>query len=400
MTNKNSNDDDADGDHIDDQSDKKKFDNPMEPTTTTSSPMVDCSLLSHVMLKVPNVRTTVKYWIEQHNGQMTRSSNPKKTKKETKTEIEEEATTNGAVSNSDDEDNEEELQSAFVELGHYKVVGGGSGAGGMDSDGSDDSAMKRPPPSFSLELVTTSETNFNLGNCISYIGINMLQQFSKDPLEVISRKFVPGIPIQPSSDTSKPDEPNGIPIKYVASSPGDMIARIAFYTTNLEATYKFYTQILGMDCKAQDDTMICLRYNNNSGDGEKSRSGMGVPTTLVFEKTNEDIDIGNCLDHLVIATTANIDDLYSTWKKKHTPSTTETGEQGGREASSTSTSSSSSSTTVNGDGSSSSSSSSSTTTKSSSSPTIFMNPTNMFGKKVMGIFDPNGYKVIIAGESS
>ena len=382
---------DSNDDESDPSSEEVKFDGPMEQTETFS-PMVDCSFLSHVMLKVPNVRQTVNYWLRQQGGAMT-ISNPKKKKKE------EEQATNGSCNEDDNE-----LQSAFVELGHYKV-GGGKG-NSRDDENNDDQKTSKGPPSFSLELVTTNETNFKLGNCISYIGINMLQQFATNPIEVISRKFVPGIPPPTSSTQDQLDEPNGINIKYVASSPGDMIARIAFYSKDLQSTYNFYTQLLGMDCKAQDDTMICLRYNTNAaatatatatangndGENTKTSSGMGVTTTLVFEKTNEseDIDIGNCFDHLVIATTANIDDLYLNWKKPSKMDTT-------TDADATSDDGESASYSVNGDGN--SSSSKSTSNKSSSStPTIFMNPTNMFGKKIMGILDPNGYKVIIAGE--
>jgi hypothetical protein len=65
--------------------------------------------------------------------------------------------------------------------------------------------------------------------------------------------------------------------------------------------------------------------------------------------------MGNCFDHIAIVTTRDIGDEYERIR------------------------------TMIADG-------------KATGATIFMNPTEMFGKKVMGIRDPNGYKVVLASE--
>jgi len=187
---------------------------------------------------------------------------------------------------------------------------------------------------------TTSTTkSYSIGNAISYIGVSMLLQFQNNLLGAISgQERVAG----------QGEEPNGIPVQSAASAPGDLLARFALHSKDLEATGQFYTSILGMTIKAQDDNMLCLRYDNDT-----SSTSNGVPTTLVFDAWNDDhetLDLGDCFDHIVVVTSAPVEDIYSWLQKERQPGP----------------------------------------------PKIFMKPTDMFGKTVMGLLDPNGYKVIIA----
>ena len=263
------------------------------------------SRLSHVMLKVPSVDATAKYWTDKGG-----SIKISKTKGDGKNDA------NGSSS---------ELMSAFIELGYPQALQQSKKNDDGDSNNTDAS------PCFALELVATDKTPYDLGNSISYIGVSMLLQFQNDLLGVIKGDSKP---------ESQGSEPNGIEVSSSASAPGDLIARIALKSNDLLATNEFYTTILGMENKAQDEQMLCLRYESSGG-------SKGVPTTLVFDATTDKIDIGDCFDHLVIATKSNIDDVFDELKS--------------------------------GDG----------DTK------MFMNPTDMFGKKVMGVFDPNGYKIVI-----
>jgi hypothetical protein len=97
-----------------------------------------------------------------------------------------------------------------------------------------------------------------------------------------------------------------------------------------------------MEANAQDENMICLRYDNGCFPA-------GVPTTFIFDHhaatTREDLDMGDCFDHLAISTKSNVDEIYE--RTTQTPDCT-----------------------------------------------IFMKPTEMFGQKVMGLIDPNGYKIV------
>lgn len=274
---------------------------PQSSSFSTSSddesphPMSDTSFLSHIMLKVPSVDDTVKYWTNK--GGTVRASSVK----------DETNTANGSV----------ELRSAFVELGCLNT-----------SSNKDKKEAK--PVSFALELVATNKESYSIGNAISYIGVSMLLQFQNNLLGAI----------QGESPQTQGEEPNSIPVQSSASAPGDLLARIALKSRDLVATHQFYTTALGMDAKAQDNDMVCLRYDN-------ACFTSGVPTTLVFEKEEGDIEMGDCFDHFVIATKTSIEDLYALLQKQQD-------------------------------------------TK------IFMKPTEMFGKKVMGLIDPNGYKVILA----
>jgi catechol 2,3-dioxygenase-like lactoylglutathione lyase family enzyme len=278
---------------------------------SSNHPLGDTSFLSHVMLKVPSVDQTVKYWTQK--GGNVRLSRPK-----------DEEATNGSV----------ELLSAFVELGCAKGSSSSSSSSGSESD--DDESAASPPVCFALELVSTSKSqeSYSIGNSISYIGVSMLLQFQNNLLGAIT-----GL----ESPESQGDEPNGLRVQSAASAPGDFLARLALKSNNMEATHTFYTTVLGMKVKAEDATMLCLRYDNDCFSG-------GVPTTLVFDAEEGEIEVGDCFDHFVIATSASIEDIHSRFLED---------ENCGKKK-------------------------------------IFMKPTNMFGKDVMGVIDPNGYKVIIA----
>jgi predicted enzyme related to lactoylglutathione lyase len=255
-------------------------------------PMATTSRLSHVMLKVPSVDKTVSYWTEK--GGKVLVSREK-----------EGAGINGSA----------QLNSAFVALGRAEQA--------KDGDDNDNDEC------FAFEFIATEKEKYNLGNIISYVGVSMLLQFQNNLLG----------PILGEKPLSEGDEPNGIHVKTSASAPGDLLARFALKSKDLAATQTFYESILGFDAKGADEKMLCLRYNTEFP---------GVPTMLIFDATDEDLVMGDCFDHLAIATTTSIDVQYKRIK-----------ESGGK---------------------------------------IFMNPTEMFGKKVMGVIDPNGYKVVLAGD--
>jgi catechol 2,3-dioxygenase-like lactoylglutathione lyase family enzyme len=246
------------------------------------------SMLSHAMLRVPSVDKTVAYWMEKGGTIRVQKERP--------------GASNG----------EAQLLSAMIELG-------------CNQQQSDD-----PPPCFSLELVATNKENFELGNVLSYIGVSMLLQFQNNLLGAIKGDKV----------ESQGAEPNGIPVESSASAPGDFLSRFSLRSKDLGATEEFYTSILGMEAKGKDENMLCLRYDNDCFTA-------GVPTTLIFDVTTEDLEKGDCFDHLVIATRANMEEIHTRFQDEDC--------------------------------------------------TIFMKPTKMFGKDVMGLLDPNGYKVILAG---
>ncbi|CAJ1930635.1 unnamed protein product [Cylindrotheca closterium] len=250
-------------------------------------PLGSQSFLSHVMLKVPSVDRTVAYWIEKGGTVRVQTEKP--------------GSSNGST----------ELKSAMLELG------------ALNND-------KDKSPCFALELIATNNENWKLGNEISYIGVSMLLQFQNNLLGAIKG----------DKPESQGDEPNGIPVESSASAPGDLLSRFALQSQNLEECEDFYTKVLGMEVKGKDDKMMCLRYDN---DVFKA----GVPTTLIFDVTEETIESGNCFDHLAIVTKASIPDLYAQ-------------------------------------------------SQNDSKLKIFMKPTTMFGKDVMGLIDPNGYKVVVA----
>ena len=162
----------------------------------------------------------------------------------------------------------------------------------------------------------------------------------------------------PLDDNSK-ENPEDFPVKYVASAPGDGFAQLALVSDNkLVETCDFYTTVLGMDQKAQDQTLLCLRY-----DCEDPSKKNGVATTLVFQnqagsdernEENNTIQSG-CFDHLVIRTTSSISNLYQNILEEND------------------------------------------SIRKENPVKIYMKPTAMFGTHVLGLIDPNGYRVILAG---
>lgn len=292
--------------------------------------MAKTSRFSHVMLKVPSVDKAVDYWVEQGGKVVISREDPN--------------ATNGQTGR---------LLSAFVEMGSSNNYSRKSNE--KENDASDSKTNKNNQPSgkaFALELVSIGDQKqFELGTSISYIGVSLLLQFQNNLLGVITGSDKPPKAPRP--------EPNGIPVQYCASAPGDYLCRLALKSKNLPATLEFYTTVLGMDAKAQDETMICLRYDNNTPSEGSSVSSSGVPTTLLFDATptttttnegdnsSNEIVKGNCLDHIAICTSAGIEEQYERIKNLGTCS-------------------------------------------------IFMNPTKMFGQTVMGVIDPNGYKVVLA----
>eukprot|EP00980_Cylindrotheca_fusiformis_P005603 scaffold1184_cov132-Cylindrotheca_fusiformis.AAC.24 len=245
------------------------------------------SMLSHAMLKVPSVDKTVAYWLEKCGTVRVQKEKP--------------GTSNG----------DSELLSAMIELG------------------CNEQNIEKHPPCFALELVATDKEDFQMGNVLSYLGVSMLLQFQNNLLGAISG----------DKPESQGPEPNGIPVKSSASAPGDFLARFALKSNDLISTEAFYTSVLGMEAKAKDKKMLCLRYDNDCFTA-------GVPTTLIFDATTEDLEKGDCFDHLVIATRANIEEVHANFRDEDL--------------------------------------------------TIFMKPTKMFGRDVIGLLDPNGYKVILA----
>ena len=119
-----------------------------------------------------------------------------------------------------------------------------------------------------------------------------------------------------------------------------------------------------MKVVAVDEQMLCLRYTpieNEDNASTSSTSSYGVPTTLVFEplqlsSSSSDLEMGNCFDHFVIETSA---DINAVWEQTQT-----------------------------------------LLKETKLECPMFMKPTEMFGKVVFGVIDPNGYKVIFAGTPS
>jgi catechol 2,3-dioxygenase-like lactoylglutathione lyase family enzyme len=185
-----------------------------------------------------------------------------------------------------------------------------------------------------FSLELVQTKDFHLGNVINYIGVSLLLQFQNNLEGLIA-----GI------DKAREEgiEPHGIPIQSCASSPGDFLCQLCLKSNDLDRTRSFYSSILNMDTVAQDESQLCLRYQGY----DKSR---GVPMTLVFEGTNEKLDHGTCLDHIAIKTTSSISLLYQQRFKEDL-----------------------------------------------AAASVYMKPTEMFGMTVLGVQDPNGYKVVIAG---
>jgi catechol 2,3-dioxygenase-like lactoylglutathione lyase family enzyme len=326
------------------------------------------------MLKVPNVDETVKFWTSR--GGTVRISRP---------------ITTDPPDNEHDEEVDKApplLKSAFVEMG-------------CSSTSSSGSTSMSPPPTFALELVRTDankgsssksdnsirkeEPRYRLGNEIRYIGISKLLLFQNNLLGVITgdatKKEKGGMGGSDSGGDGEVKEPNGIDVQFSASAPGDFFARFCLRSNDLPATSTFYSTVLGMDIKAQDDQMLCLRYDNINFPS----STYGVATTLVFDASDKTtpIEKGDCLDHIAITTSSSVDELYN--RITISAMTTQSSQQS-RQVDETTTTTSGDSNNVTADD-----------KDSNNDVKIFMKPTEMFGRRVMGLIDPNGYKVVVAG---
>jgi catechol 2,3-dioxygenase-like lactoylglutathione lyase family enzyme len=194
---------------------------------------------------------------------------------------------------------------------------------------------------FSLEITALlpEETTLVLGNVIKYFGLSML-------LGMDLQMAAAGEQLSTGVD----QDPNGLEIRRVASAPGDSFSRLCLATDSqddiLSKTTDFY-KALGMELVAGDDSLVCLRYT------AKQDGRTGVATTLVFEKAQDSLDFGNCFDHLAIST-VNVDAAATVLRA----------------------------------------------TLDNPDNVIFMEPKPMFGTKIMGVYDPNGYKVYLVERAS
>jgi len=187
---------------------------------------------------------------------------------------------------------------------------------------------------FSLEITKQPESEeFQLGNAIPYFGLSMLMGMNL-MMAAAGEK----------SDSTSEQDPNGIQVRPVASAPGDSFARFCLKTNGdvFGETTDFY-ELLGMELVAADEEVICLRYTSNA-----AVNRTGVATTLVFCKTSEELVRGNCFDHMAIST-ANVDAAAAELRES----------------------------------------------LENPNEVIFLEPSPMFGTKIMGLNDPNGYKVYL-----
>ena len=333
-------------------------DEPILSSASTNVAMSETSRLSHVQLKIASVDEAVVYWTSK-GGRVIRSRSN--------------GMTNG----------EEELLTAFVELG-YVGSGRKKDTEGEDGENKDDDDDNQPP--FALELIKTQAAQGKDSNDdehphgLSYLGLSMLLKFqNKNPLlEMMKGNNDSGSDGTSSNDNKEENSgtSSDLPVKYVASAPGDGFAQLALRSNNLlSETCDFYTTVLGMDQKAQDQRLLCLRYDQDSsssietGNSKKNANPSGVATTLVFENSrgggeNADDSKGprprktaDSFDHLAIRTTCSVEDLYQNILKGNVNNSDDT-----------------------------------------KPVAVFMKPTPMFGSTVLGLIDPNGYKVVIAEE--
>jgi len=319
--------------------------------------MKETSRFSHAMIKVPSVDDAAAYFISK-GGRITQSRSN--------------GETNG----------EEELLSAFVELG-------------STTKNNDDTETK----SFALELIKSSgdqtpNESVSGRSGLLYLGLSLLLKMQDESNNNPLLELMKGIdnandaakdpfPHPGAADDAKDDdqtsndkeqlqqsESSVLPIKYVASAPGDGFAQVALACNDkLVETCDFYTSLLGMDQKAQDGRLLCLRYDdNNSTEDDKENSSAktnGVATTLVFENCPSESDgetNDNCLDHLAIETTSSIQGLYQSILDKNEAS-------------------------KNVDD------------NNDSIISVYLEPTPMFGSTVLGLIDPNGYQVVVYGKT-
>ena len=195
---------------------------------------------------------------------------------------------------------------------------------------------------FSLEITKQPENeSFQLGNAVQYFGLSMLMGMNL-MMAAAGEK----------SSTKVEQDPNGIEVRPVASAPGDSFARLCLLCASKEDIFsetKDFYEALGMELVAADDNLICLRYPNV----DDSIKRTGVATTLVFQKSPYELDIGNCFDHMAIST-MNRDAAAQVLRE----------------------------------------------TLENPDDVIFLEPCLMFGTKVMGLQDPNGYKVYLVEQKA
>ena len=311
-------------------------DSPILSSASPNSAMSETSRLSHAMLKVASVDDSVDFWVSK-GGRVIRSKSNGKTNGEAK------------------------LLSAFVQMG---PIGASKIKDSDKNEGEEDSE------SFALEIVKGPVDETTKNDCkhgLSYLGLSMLLQFrDRNPLlELMMGKSSGDDNDDDDASSAKKNksesksESEDFPVKYVASAPGDGFAQLALLSDNkLVETCDFYTTVLGMDQKAQDQKLLCLRY-----DCEDPSKKTGVATTLVFENrvgsddsTEESSKIqSGCFDHLAISTTSSIANLYQTILDDNE------------------------------------------STRKENPVKVYMKPTPMFGSHVLGLIDPNGYKVVLFG---
>ena len=317
-------------DNSNDNDNGNSDESPILSSASPNASMSKTSRLSHAALRVSSVDDSVAFWVSR-GGRLVRSRSNGKTNGEAK------------------------LLSAFVQLG---LIGGGKPK--QEAEASDEDSA-----SFALEILQGSlgETP-NQSHGLLYLGLSMLLRFNdKNPLlELMTGKG------DSSTDSSTSDETQANPdrflVKYVASAPGDGFAQLALLSDDkLVETCDFYTTVLGMDQKAQDRNLLCLRYDCE--DHPSSRK-TGVTTTLIFERnqpkkiTEDNSDEPShhgCFDHLSIHTTCSIEGLYQSILEENK------------------------------------------TTKKKNPVNVCMKPTEMFGNNVLGLLDPNGYKVVVFGSN-
>jgi catechol 2,3-dioxygenase-like lactoylglutathione lyase family enzyme len=275
----------------------------MASTDSTTEKEGPFRRLSHTMLRVPDVSATVEYW--KSRGATVTSYNKKAA-----------------------------TENAFVTLGNGREE---SGEGGGKKD------------CFSLEITNSprrsGETEaFQLGDGLQYLGTSMLLDFQNNLVGAAA-----GEKLKSNAD----DEPNGIQVQRVAAAPGDFLSRVCLAVSGGEAgltkTARFYNELLGMETSANEAGMLCLRCKGR-------QESYGVPTTLVFvSKPNlNEIDHGNCFDHIVIETSSSIEEEVDRIKSMPWVET----------------------------------------------DVIFMKKTRMFGRMIVGLTDPSGYKVYLIEENS
>jgi len=71
-----------------------------------------------------------------------------------------------------------------------------------------------PQQQFALELASSRSKKWQLGNAIGYIGVSLLAPLSNAAEEDLLI-------------TAARQDPNGIPVRRVASAPGDLLARFS-----------------------------------------------------------------------------------------------------------------------------------------------------------------------------